>query len=604
MKNFLENYFQDINHRKLWFCLTMVVLLISLPLMMRGITIGHDFSFHLMRIEGIAKELAAGVFPVRLSSDWLNGYGYPVSIYYGDILLYLPAFLKNMGMSVVDAYKYYVLFINVITVLIAYYSFKKIFNNPNLGFLVMLAYVTATYRYENVYVRAAVGEYTAMAFMPLVLMAVIKVLDDNKQWLRYSLLLSLGLTGIITSHVLSVILTMVGILLLCLMRRRDFCHLNVLKAVGTTVGLTACLNAWFLVPFLDYFLHVPVKQNVIGEALHTIQFHGTYPAQYFGFFQNPFGFSLEDVISTRMGLTPGMLLMFVLFLGLYYICVYDRQYNEQIINYTVPAIILLYMASNIFPWDWLVAHSKIMNAVAQVQFPWRFIGVAIPMMCLLLGALLKNKRCQSFLVKSVVVISVFTTLVFLGFYCNNAELALENMPKIKTSATVAGGEYLRAYKGSDGKSIVREQDDLDRIIADTEIKESWGVLYTRLMLRKGTDMVVFCQTGSKGGTLEFPFFNYKNYVIRDNQNNCLKVVDGNYGKVKTYVKPYYKGKITVSFEPPLAWRYGELLSLFSVLGLVFVCNRKRLLAWKRALAGKFAMEPVACNTVKVLKDGI
>lgn len=604
MRILFESYFQNINHRRLWFCLTTVILLISLPLMMRGITIGHDFSFHLMRIEGIAKELAAGVFPVRLSSSWLNGYGYPVSIYYGDLLLYLPACLKNLGMSTVDAYKYYVLFINVVTVLIAYYSFKKIFNSSSLGFLVMLAYVTATYRYENVYVRAAVGEYTAMAFMPLVLMAVIKVLDDNEQWLGYSLLLSLGLTGIITSHVLSVILITVGILLLCMMRWRDFCHLNVMKAVGTTIGLTACLNAWFIVPFLDYMLNVPVKQNVIGEALHTIQFHGTYPAQYFGFFQNPFGFSLKDVISTRMGLTPGMLLMFVLFIGLYYVCVYKWQYNEQIINYTVPSLILLYVASNIFPWDWLATHSKIMNAVAQVQFPWRFIGVAIPMLCLLLGVLLQNKRCQSFLVQSVVVISVFTTLVFLGFYCNNAELALENIPKIKTSATVAGGEYLRAYKDSNGKSLVQENDALDRIIARTEMVESWGIFYTRPMYRKGTDMAIFCHTGSQGGTLEFPFFNYKGYVIKDNQNNRLKVVDGKYGKVKTYIRPYYKGKITVSFEPPLAWGYAELLSLISALGVVAVCNRKRLLAWKEALAERFAVEQGTGNTGDVAENNL
>ena len=58
---------------------------------------GFDLNFHLMRIEEIAGELKNLQFPVRMQTGWLGGYGYPVSIFYGDTLLYIPAVLRLIG---------------------------------------------------------------------------------------------------------------------------------------------------------------------------------------------------------------------------------------------------------------------------------------------------------------------------------------------------------------------------------------------------------------------------------------------------------------------------------------------------------------------------
>lgn len=68
-----------------------IILLVSLPLFIKGVYAGHDSIFHLMRIESIADELQRGTFPIKVSSLWMDGYGYPVSVYYGDFLLYTAA---------------------------------------------------------------------------------------------------------------------------------------------------------------------------------------------------------------------------------------------------------------------------------------------------------------------------------------------------------------------------------------------------------------------------------------------------------------------------------------------------------------------------------
>ena len=65
-------------------------------------------------------------FPVRIQPGWLDGYGYVVSVFYGDIFMYFPAFLRVVGFSLEEAYKTYLGIVNIATVFISFYAFKKI----------------------------------------------------------------------------------------------------------------------------------------------------------------------------------------------------------------------------------------------------------------------------------------------------------------------------------------------------------------------------------------------------------------------------------------------------------------------------------------------
>ena len=127
-------------HRDVLTALAGIALLSSLPLFMDDIVAGDDLWFHLMRIGGIARELRLGHIPVRLSSEWMDGYGYPVSVCYGDLLLYLPALMNLLGFSVTTSYKFYVFLINVGTTAISYYSMKRICRDTRIALIATLAY--------------------------------------------------------------------------------------------------------------------------------------------------------------------------------------------------------------------------------------------------------------------------------------------------------------------------------------------------------------------------------------------------------------------------------------------------------------------------------
>ena len=197
-----------------------ITFIASIPVFYTGLD-GHDLIFHLMRIEGIARELSYGNFPVRISSAWMAEYGYPVSIYYGDVLLYIPAAFRMLGFTIDQAYKIFVLVMNFTGVVIAEQCFKRIFRRESTALLLTLVYVTASYRLVDVYIRTAVGEYCSLMFLPVIALAVYNIYCGQKnntvnKNIRNALILALGMTGIITAHVLSAEMVAFAMLLVCL----------------------------------------------------------------------------------------------------------------------------------------------------------------------------------------------------------------------------------------------------------------------------------------------------------------------------------------------------------------------------------------------------
>ena len=171
-----------------------------LPLGLGYLTYGHDLSIHLSRIEGLKAGLLAGQFPVRMDPAIINEKGYPFSLMYSDVFLYPAAVLRILGFSLQTSYKVYVASITAATVGITFYALRKMFRSDCAALLGTALYTLSFYRLTNVFVRAAVGEYTAMAFLPLVVYGLWRIYRqspaDGKKaepwcWLPFAL----GFTG-------------------------------------------------------------------------------------------------------------------------------------------------------------------------------------------------------------------------------------------------------------------------------------------------------------------------------------------------------------------------------------------------------------------------
>lgn len=67
------------------------------------------------------------------------------------------------GIPFYESYNIFVLLVNLATAALSYYSFKKIFKSAKTGAAASMVYTLSIYRITDIYVRQAVGEYTALA---------------------------------------------------------------------------------------------------------------------------------------------------------------------------------------------------------------------------------------------------------------------------------------------------------------------------------------------------------------------------------------------------------------------------------------------------------
>ncbi|MCI8511983.1 MAG: hypothetical protein HFE83_08315 [Lachnospiraceae bacterium] len=110
----------------------------------------------------------------------------------------------------------------------------------------------------NIYIRGAVGEYSAMTFLPLLALAVYRIFTtDSSDWKHYKkniLPLTVGMSGLSGTHIFSGEMVIAVLLLLCMVLWKKTLRKNTLRVYITAAMQTVLSNLYFIVPFLDYTL--------------------------------------------------------------------------------------------------------------------------------------------------------------------------------------------------------------------------------------------------------------------------------------------------------------------------------------------------------------
>ena len=561
-------------HKIALITMTVSIFLASLPLMLHYLTTGHDLEFHLLRIDGIATALQNGDFPVRMHSNYMDGYGYPTGIFYPELFLYFPAILHLLGIPLMGAYKCFLLLENILTVCFAFYGAKVIFKSERYASVFCILYTLLPYRMVNEYYRAAVGESLAMMFLPLLLAAMYLLLSKKPtraELQRAVILLTISVTGVLQSHILSCEIYGIFGLLTVLLCAKRFFRTQVLFAVGKSVLWVLLLNVWFLLPFFAAFgLDVNVRQESVGN----IGVQGLNLWQLFAFTPEASGNSksITEGIANEMPLYLGWATVICLVLAVVFIEKLWKEKEEDIkgmaVICTITGCLALWMTTYLFPWTMIAYIPKVNLILQTVQFPWRYLSVAGGVL-LFAGLVVVRTWTKESYRRNVLVLliglSVFITLSF-----------CQSMTEHKPYYVVYDGAGLDSYSIM-GKEYLYAGTDVEDLKLHTE--------YAYPVQRENGELICEIDTNiSVEGAYELPLLYYPWYEAKDIQTGeRLTLVKGNNNIAVLEMPEGYSGTVSVGFSEPLLWKICTAVSALSgILFMICVVSLRN----KKCLFGK------------------
>lgn len=530
-----------------------------MPLLWGGVFDGHDMLFHLNRIEGIASGLRCGQFPVRIHASTLLGYGYAASEFYPELFLYIPAILRNMGVSLCASVRVFEAGINLLAALSCYVSAKAVFDSRRTAVGASVLYTLCVYRLVNLYTRATLGESLAMIFFPLIIWSLYEVLrrDDGK-WP----LLALGMTGVCMSHLLSTLFSVLFCAIAAafslpkLMReKRRF--LAILKAAAITV--LCCV--WFYVPMMQYSGD-GVSTSVVLDAQENV----LQPGGFFVAFAGDMNADIPEDFAYTIGVVPGLALLVgcALLLVRRYAQGKAAMDGKDRVALALGAlgVVALLGATNAFPWEWVCSLRRPFSTFfKQIQFPWRLVGVAVPLLSMAAAwGYLKDDR-HAFAGAAVI--------VALCAACSGytMQCMVQRTPVLDketfTDTRISQFEY--TYVGTE-KTALKP--------GDIRVGGAEGAYSVLEMTKRGTNLTATIAMDG-GAYIEFPLLYYPGYQATVNGIPC-KVARGTNNMLRVYgTASGQTAKVDISFKPPMAWIAAQGVSLLGLALLILSLRRMK-----------------------------
>lgn len=569
--------------KNVMFGLGLVMLFASIPLFVDAMPGAGDLIYHLMRVEGIKDGLATGQFPVRISPNWQQGYGYASPIFYGETLLYPAGLLRLIGFDITASYRLYMLLVVIATVLISYVCFRKMFQNEYVGLFCSMLYSLSVYRIYKTYLCGSWGETFGIMLLPILAYGFYRVFTADiheKQYKKSWVPLTIGFSLLVQSHLLTGEMAGFFTIILCIVLLKRVFRKETFTVLAKTVIYSILLSAWFLIPFADYMMTGDfVIHHVSGR---TIQDRGLYPAHLlFTFFRGGSNVYFADngmVNSQPMGVGISLIAALLIFALLLFNRKTEGLKTEEIALGKICgwfAAAAMVMSLSIFPWDKIQSLGGIAaTLVSSIQFPNRLLTIANVCLVIVAGVaakyfLINGKKLLSACYAGGMVFLLCISSVFLMNDMLNtlAPVRAYNSEGIGTGY-IAGAEYL-PYGADASQFWYHDPVGSENVlIEDYERRELGAEAYVK-------------NAGTKKGEAAFSLLYYKGYHAYDaDTGEELNCHAGNNFEVTVDIPAGFEGRISVAFESPWYWRAGEMLSVLTLLAMAFSAMQFRKKQWE------------------------
>lgn len=536
--------------------IAMVFFLSCKDLFKRGYFSIHD-DLQVSRLYEMDLCFRDGQIPCRWVPDMGYGYGYPLFNYYPPLPYYFGELFYQIGFSFLDSTKIMFIAGYLFSTVLMFLFTRKLWGDWG-GLLSSVLYLFTPYHSVDVYVRGAMNEHWALAFLPGVCWAVYEIVAGKNR--KFIPVMAIMFALLFLSHnLMALIFTpVIGIfaLLLIWLKKKSFKEKIINLSFGGLWGFG--LAAFFTLPVILEKKYVHVETMLMGYfnyLAHYVSIGKLLFTRFWGYGSS--GWLQETGMPFQVGLPqwPLAILVFLLTITLFLKKKTTKEYlilNTYFLILFLSALFMVHPRS-VFIWNRL-------PVLAYLQFPWRFLTLVIFSISVLGGGvifLLKNKSAQLICSISIIILTIVLNVSFFRvektFPMTDKDklFSAKGWNKLQTDAIF---DYLPIYaKAPPGSPAPGKPKIKEGTAVTTEIK-------------KGSNYYSFNINVEKETEVQIPVYDFPGWKVfidgklsQVNHDNFLGLITVNIPQGEHFVKLKFKNTFIRSF--------GDILSLISWLVL-------------------------------------
>ena len=529
--------------------LSLAAMIACAPAFKDTIGLGHDTAFHLVRLQNLADGLRSGQFPVRVGGFSYNGFGAATSVFYPDFFLVIPALLMVLGCSLAFAVNIWIVLVTCFSGWAMRRAAGRMFGERWTAAAAAVLYMLSIYRLSDVYTRFALGEMTAMAFLPLFLLGLWEAfLGDARRWRT----LALSAAAVCLCHVLSTALcALLALAALCLGCRRLFDH-GRLCALLKAALCAALLCAFWLVP-----LAVFSRQGLgAAELMKDPARFALHPAQLFLLGEGELAVDPLDPALATFSAELGLPMLLGAALALI-ACARDSGRESHLaLLLTAAGAACAFASTTLFPWGYVRLLTRGLSD--YLQFPWRLL-----MFSAALFALAGGWGAARFAAGH-------------GEKMTAAALALAALCALPTLSRETRNNQFIPF----GEIVGPDLAYTEYTLPGTRPKETrgaetetFGDVSLAGLVKRGTRITAEVQS-TGGGEIALPLYGFDGYRARLNEQE-LAAFCGEDRRLHVTIPAGSAGSLRVWYQGVAAFRWTDALSLAALAGVLATGIRRR-----------------------------
>lgn len=572
MKNKMNKIIEAIKTKRWvhYLIIAIIGLLVCIPFLWVQIYLSDDGRFHLLRLIGLDNSMKYGSFPFLVFPFFCNDWGYSMMTFYPPLVTYIPYILGLISGAFNIGLKLFAGLTVVFSGIFMYNLVNEVTKKKGIALFSAIVYMIFPYRFECIFNRYAIGEFTAFVFIPIVFQGLYNLINSDQKRHFY---ITIGATGLMLTHTISTLYTAFFCLIYVLFNVKLFFKKEVIKKCLVNVCFILLMSAMFLIPMLEFKLSAEysiLQPEIMRTNPEIVSTKTIKPSQF-----------LKDIEEENgVSFVVGIPFITMLLLGILAYNKIEKENKDFYLTFTILGIISTIMCTYLFPW-------RIMpQFMCTLQYPWRLLGFAFffftPVCAINICYILKsiNRRWirNALSVVTVIIIAIFTIKELNQYPVEDTSQDISYEEKNVTNPKI---HYFSINRDNLPKKAINEQKGY-LLKRGNGIAIFSGKVNIINETKDALHLEFEIEKAEKDTQLELPFLFYPGYRITlDNGKEVveLEYFESEYGFIQISLPEEIEtGKITVDYTATVLEKTAYAISAISIVGFIVyvVCFRKKV----------------------------